>query len=67
VKEVERRLRVPTSVMKFITVRIDEKLKKIDKRKKAAREAGRAQACAVGGARRFHAASDGDARAAGWT
>ena len=35
VKEVERRLRVSDMVMKFITVRIDEKLKKIEKRKKA--------------------------------
>jgi small subunit ribosomal protein S6 len=35
VKEVERRLRVTDVVMKFITVRIDEKLKRIDKRKKA--------------------------------
>jgi small subunit ribosomal protein S6 len=34
VKEVERRLRVADLVMKFITVRIDEKLKKIEKRKK---------------------------------
>ncbi len=34
VKEVERRLRVSDMVMKFITVRIDEKQKKIDKRKK---------------------------------
>ena len=34
VKEVERRLRVNDAVMKFITVRIDEKLKKIEKRKK---------------------------------
>ena len=34
VKEMERRLRVADQVMKFITVRIDEKLKKIDKRKK---------------------------------
>ena len=34
VKELERRLRVSDMVMKFITVRIDEKLKKIDKRKK---------------------------------
>src|ERR1700694_1260814 len=34
VKEVERRLRVSDMVMKFITVRIDEKLKKIEKRKK---------------------------------
>ena len=35
VKEVERRLRVSDVVIKFITVRIDEKQKKIDKRKKA--------------------------------
>ena len=35
VKEMERRLRVTDVVMKFITVRIDEKLKKIEKRKKA--------------------------------
>ena len=35
VKEVERRLRVSDAVMKFITVRIDEKMKKIAKRKKA--------------------------------
>src|SRR3977135_2920273 len=35
VKEVERRLRVSDAVIKFITVRIDEKQKKIDKRKKA--------------------------------
>ncbi len=34
VKEIERRLRVADSVMKFITVRIDEKLKKLAKRKK---------------------------------
>ena len=35
VKEVERRLRVADLVLKFITVRIDEKLKRIEKRKKA--------------------------------
>ncbi len=34
VKEVERRLRVNDAVMKFITVRIDEKLKKVAKRQK---------------------------------
>ena len=34
VKEVERRLRVADLVMKYITVRIDEKLKRIEKRKK---------------------------------
>src|SRR5580693_2417756 len=35
VKEVERRMRVTDMVIKFITVRVDEKQKKIDKRKKA--------------------------------
>ncbi len=35
VKELERRLRVSDEVMKFLTVRIDERLKKIEKRKKA--------------------------------
>jgi small subunit ribosomal protein S6 len=34
VKEMERRLRVSDLVMKFITVRIDERLKKIEKRRK---------------------------------
>ena len=34
VKEVERRLRVNDAVLKYITVRIDEKLKKIEKRRK---------------------------------
>lgn len=35
VKEVERRLRVADLVLKHLTVRIDEKLKRIEKRKKA--------------------------------
>jgi len=35
VKEVERRLRVADVVLKFLTVRIDEKLKRIEKRRKA--------------------------------
>ena len=35
VHEIERRLRVSDMVLKFITVRIDEKLKRIEKRKKA--------------------------------
>ena len=34
VREIERRLRVTDVVMKFITVRIDEKMKRIEKRKK---------------------------------
>ena len=33
-KEFERRLRVSDLVMKFLTVRIDEKLKRLEKRKK---------------------------------
>ena len=35
VKELERRLRVSDSVLKFLTVRIDETLKRLEKRKKA--------------------------------
>jgi small subunit ribosomal protein S6 len=35
VREIERRLRVNDAVMKFITVRIDEKMKKVEKRRKA--------------------------------
>jgi small subunit ribosomal protein S6 len=35
VKEIERRLRVADFVLKFITVRIDERLKRIEKRKRA--------------------------------
>ncbi len=35
VREIERRLRVSDAVMKFLTVRIDKKLKRLDKRKKA--------------------------------
>ena len=34
VKEIERRLRVTDLVLKFLTVRIDQKLKRIEKRKK---------------------------------
>jgi small subunit ribosomal protein S6 len=34
VREIERRMRVTDMVIKFITVRIDERLKKIEKRKK---------------------------------
>ncbi|MBM3812518.1 MAG: 30S ribosomal protein S6 [Acidimicrobiia bacterium] len=35
VKEVERRMRVSDLILKFLTVRIDEKLKWLEKRKKA--------------------------------
>lgn len=34
VKEIERRLRVSDLVLKFLTVRIDQKLKRLEKRKK---------------------------------
>ena len=34
IREIERRLRVHESVLKYLTVRIDEKLKWIEKRKK---------------------------------
>jgi small subunit ribosomal protein S6 len=34
VRELERRLRVTDLAVKFLTVRIDEKLKRIEKRKK---------------------------------
>ena len=35
VKEIERRLRVADLVLKYLTVRIDEKLKRVEKRRKA--------------------------------
>jgi small subunit ribosomal protein S6 len=35
VREIERRMRVSDLVIKFLTVRIDEKMKKIEKRKRA--------------------------------
>ena len=58
VKEVERRLRVADSVIKFITVRIDEKQKKIAKRKKARdKRAARRPAPSACDARRCAAAA----------
>src|SRR5690242_11442587 len=52
VKELERRLRVNDLVIKFLTVRIDEKLKRIEKRRKqrekrAARKPARPETPAV--------------------
>lgn len=35
IKELERRMRVSDLVLKFLTVRIDEKLKRIEKRRKS--------------------------------
>jgi small subunit ribosomal protein S6 len=51
VKELERRLRVSDAVLKFLTVRIDETLKRLEKRKKvrdkrAAKRASQAPATA---------------------
>jgi small subunit ribosomal protein S6 len=53
VKELERRLRVADLVLKFLTVRIDEALKRLEKRKKdrdkrAARRAASAPPAAPG-------------------
>ena len=55
VKELERRLRVSDVVLKFLTVRIDETLKRLDKRKKqrdkrAAKRASQAPAAPAPGA-----------------
>jgi len=52
VKELERRLRVADMVLKFITVRIDETLKRLEKRKKVRdkRAAKRATAAPPAGA-----------------
>jgi small subunit ribosomal protein S6 len=41
VKEFERRLRVSELVLKFLTVRIDETLKRLEKRRKAREERAR--------------------------
>ncbi|MGH9656976.1 MAG: 30S ribosomal protein S6 [Bryobacteraceae bacterium] len=41
VKEIERRLRVTDAVIKFLTVRIDETMKRLDKRKKRREERAR--------------------------
>jgi small subunit ribosomal protein S6 len=49
VKEVERRLRVADLVIKYLTVRIDEKLRWLEKRKKAReKRAARRPAAPVG-------------------
>jgi small subunit ribosomal protein S6 len=65
VKEFERRLRVQDSVIKFLTVRIDETLKRLEKRKKerekrahrrpqaAAIKPRRLERSNISGARRF--------------
>ena len=65
VKELERRLRVSDLVIKFITVRIDETLKRLEKRKKdrdkrASRRATAAPAAAAPGAP-AHASEPGPA------
>ncbi len=55
-KELERRLRVSDMVIKFLTVRIDEKLKRIGKAKEGARKACRSQARSAAAAPAFSAA-----------
>ncbi len=61
VRELERRLRVTDSVMKFLTVRVDEKMKKMEKRKKARekRAARKPAACRGGAEPAFRRACDG--------
>ena len=44
-KEFERRLRVADLVLKFLTVRIDETLKRLDKRKKERDKRAQARRC----------------------
>ena len=46
VKELERRLRVTDAVIKFLTVRIDETLKRLEKRKKHREKRARRKATA---------------------
>ena len=53
VQEFERRLRVADMVMKFITVRIDETLKRLDKRKKERDKRAAKRAAAAAGQRRL--------------
>lgn len=48
VKEIERRFRVSDLVLKFITVRIDEKLKKVEKRRKQREKRARRKPPAAG-------------------
>ena len=47
VKEFERRLRVSDLVIKFLTVRIDETLKRLEKRKKERDKRARRKSAAV--------------------
>ncbi|MEO7653433.1 MAG: 30S ribosomal protein S6, partial [Bryobacteraceae bacterium] len=47
VKEFERKLRVTDSVIKFLTVRIDETLKRLEKRKKQREKRAHRRATAV--------------------
>lgn len=48
VKEVERRFRVSDDVLKFLTVRIDEKLKKIEKKRQEREKRARRKPQAAG-------------------
>ncbi len=49
VKEIERRFRVSDLVLKYLTVRIDEKLKKVEKRRKQREKRARRKPAAAGG------------------
>ncbi len=66
VLEVERRLRVSDLVMKFQSVRIDEKLKEDREAQKGARKARRSQTGAAGCAQRADRACDGWRGRTGW-
>ena len=49
VKELERRMRVSDLVLKYLTVRIDEKLKRLDKRRKQREKRARRKPAVVAG------------------
>jgi small subunit ribosomal protein S6 len=51
VKEIERRLKVHEQVLKYLTVRMDEKLKWLEKRKKAREKRAAKKPAAPAGAR----------------
>ena len=62
VREIERRLRVMDLVIRYLTVRLDEDMKRLDKikahRQKRADRRGRAHAAGEGGERRGPASMD---------
>jgi small subunit ribosomal protein S6 len=62
VREIERRLRVMDLVIRYLSVRLDEDTKRLDKikahRQKRAERRGRAHAAGEGGERRGHGSID---------